>query len=55
MKTSRRKFFGLMGGAAVAWPTAAKNAVAKLPTGLFGIGELGPVGPAPGYGARPRA
>ncbi len=50
MKTSRRKFFGLMGGAAVAGPTAAKKAVAKLPTGLFGIGELGLVGPAPEYG-----
>ncbi len=35
MKTSRRKFFGLMGGAAVAGPTAAKNAIAKLPGGLL--------------------
>ncbi|NTJ63515.1 hypothetical protein G6M50_38215 [Agrobacterium rhizogenes] len=49
MKTSRRKFFGLLGGAAVAGPTAAKNAVANLPTGLFGLSAIGPSGPAPAY------
>jgi hypothetical protein len=30
----RRAFFGLMGGAAVAGPAAAKQAIAKLPVGL---------------------
>ncbi len=49
MKTSRRKFFGLLGGAAVAGPAAAKNAVASLPMGLFGVGSIGPSGPAPQY------
>ena len=49
MKTSRRKFFGLLGGAAVAGPAAAKSAVAQLPTGLFGAGAIGPSGPAPQY------
>lgn len=50
MKTSRRKFFGLLGGAAVAGPAAAKNAVASLPTGLLGSAALGPEGPVPAYG-----
>ena len=49
MKTSRRKFFGLLGGAAVAGPTAEKNGVANLPTGLFSPGASGPIGPAPQY------
>ncbi len=55
MKTSRRKFFGLVGGAAVAAPTAAKNVIAKLPSGLLdgvpGVPPLGSgyVGSAPSY------
>ncbi len=50
MKTSRRKFFGLLGGAAVAGPAAAKNVVAHLPTGIVGQDLLGPMSPAPLYG-----
>lgn len=34
MRTSRRKFFGIMGGAAAAGPGIAKEAVARLPDGL---------------------
>ena len=49
MKTSRRKFFGLIGGAAVAGPAAAKTAVAQLPTGLFSAGAIAPLSHAPQY------
>jgi len=57
MKTSRRKFFGLVGSAAVAGPTVAKNAIAKLPGGLLNGGpgvpplglSAGIGGPAPSY------
>lgn len=34
MNTNRRKFFGLLGGAAVAGPAVAKEAIEKLPTGM---------------------
>ncbi|WP_085033915.1 hypothetical protein [Ensifer aridi] len=34
MNANRRKFFGLMGGAAVAGPAVAKQAIAQLPQGL---------------------
>lgn len=34
MNTNRRKFFGLMGGAAVAGPAVAKEVVSKLPSGM---------------------
>jgi len=38
----RRGFLGFVGGAAVAGPTVAKNAVAQLPSGLgFSAGAIG--------------
>ncbi|MCQ1850394.1 hypothetical protein [Neorhizobium galegae] len=48
MNLNRRKLFGLMGGAAVAGPGIAKQAVAQLPQGL-GLG----IGPAPLWGEDP--
>jgi hypothetical protein len=45
LKTGRRGFFGLVGGAAIAGPSIAKNAVAELPKGL-GAGLSSPVPPS---------
>lgn len=41
MKLQRRKFFGLMGGAAIAGPSIAKDAVEKMPVGLGDIDVWG--------------
>lgn len=46
MNLNRRKLFGLMGGAAVAGPGIAKQAVAQLPQGL-GMA----MGPSPPWGS----
>lgn len=45
MNINRRKLFGLIGGAAVAGPGIAKQAVAQLPQGLGAA-----IGPSPPWG-----
>lgn len=51
IKTGRRGFFGLLGGAALAGPSAAKAATQGISASLSHLGPgMAPTGPYPRYG-----